>query len=132
MVGTADAQVSSPRGARSIAARDTDVVCVTSVATCDAPVAGPLFALSHCGQQPAETYLFAFQIWILGNISSQGRKQTCLLFFTRALVRHERGKIWIDDVVVVKGGQTWLSCVVKILVERGAVVVLDMAHMLVP
>jgi hypothetical protein len=88
MVGTANAQVSSPRGARSIAARDTDVVCVTSVAAtpCDAPVAGPLLALSHCGQQPAETYLLTFQVWVLGNISSQGRKKTCLLFFTRAVV----------------------------------------------
>ena len=115
------------------------------MATCDACIVGisrmcsaegasvrSAFALSHGSQEPTNPTSLTFHACMRWRISTQGSKDASWLVITKFFVRHERGKVRVDDIVMVEcwEGRSTTMTFCMMLMKRCSVLVPGIAHML--
>lgn len=130
MCNTTDAQIASPCWSCAVSTCDTDVVTVFSRS---AFVSRTRLPFLQRGQETPKPTLVTLEARACRGVCIQGCKDTGVLFLTRAVIRHERRKVRVDDVVVMESRQRWLASrvLVEILVEGRTIIVPDMTHVLV-
>jgi hypothetical protein len=67
-----------------------------------------------------------------GRVSFQGGKDARLFIFGRIIIGHEGSQVWVDDIVMVKRreSRSVADAIRVLLMERRALVIFDVAHML--